>query len=135
MTVLASTERKPKRIGLIPTSGALGAQVTGVDLSQPLDDETFAEIEQALGEGVVNLHSKINARYHTVDENNEPITVRVATTPGRMLLSELLPRHPRIPFSTINKLLTKKDVSNVIDVVYRHCGQKETVIFAFIYSV
>ena len=100
---------------------------------QPGEGMSFvniAEIEQALGEGVVNLHSKINARYHTVDENNEPITVRVATTPGRMLLSELLPRHPRIPFSTINKLLTKKDVSNVIDVVYRHCGQKETVIFA-----
>ena len=100
---------------------------------QPGEGMSFvniAEIEQALDEGVVNLHSKVNARYHTVDENNEPITVRVATTPGRMLLSELLPRHPRIPFSTINKLLTKKDVSNVIDVVYRHCGQKETVIFA-----
>ena len=53
MTVLASTERKPKRIGLIPTSGALGAQVTGVDLSQPLDDETFAEIEQAFYDNLV----------------------------------------------------------------------------------
>ena len=53
MTVLASMERKPKRIGLIPTSGALGAQVTGVDLSQPLDDETFAEIEQAFYDNLV----------------------------------------------------------------------------------
>ncbi len=26
--------------------------------------------------------------------------------------------------------MTKKEVSNVIDMVYRHCGQKETVIFA-----
>ncbi|MEQ5774866.1 MULTISPECIES: DNA-directed RNA polymerase subunit beta' [unclassified Thalassospira] len=90
----------------------------------------IAEIEQALDSGAVGLHSKVNARYHTVDANNEPITVRVQTTAGRMLLSELLPRHPRIPFSTINKLLTKKDISNVIDIVYRHCGQKETVIFA-----
>jgi DNA-directed RNA polymerase subunit beta' len=54
----------------------------------------------------------------------------VETTAGRMLLSEILPRHPNIPFSIINRVLTKKDVTNVIDIVYRHCGQKETVIFA-----
>jgi len=29
----------------------------------------------------------------------------------------------------VNRLLTKKEISNVIDMVYRHCGQKETVIF------
>ncbi len=51
------------------------------------------------------------------------------TTPGRMLLADLLPRDPNVPFSLINKLMTKKEISNVIDVVYRHCGQKETVIF------
>ena len=32
-------------------------------------------------------------------------------------------------FELINRLLTKKDISHMIDVVYRHCGQKETVIF------
>ena len=31
--------------------------------------------------------------------------------------------------SLVNRLLTKKEISNVIDQVYRHCGQKETVIF------
>ena len=61
MTVLASMERKPKRIGLIPTSGALGAQVTGVDLSQPLDDETFAEIKQAFYD---NLSHNTTLRCH-----------------------------------------------------------------------
>ncbi|HYZ62511.1 MAG TPA: DNA-directed RNA polymerase subunit beta', partial [Acetobacteraceae bacterium] len=30
----------------------------------------------------------------------------------------------------INRTLTKKNVSDVIDAVYRHCGQKECVIFA-----
>ena len=39
-------------------------------------------------------------------------------------------KHPNLPFSLINRLLTKKDLQNVIDMVYRHCGQKETVIFA-----
>ena len=35
-----------------------------------------------------------------------------------------------MPFSLINRQLTKKNVSDVIDMVYRHCGQKECVIFA-----
>ena len=47
-----------------------------------------------------------------------------------MLLSQILPKHPKVPFSVINRLLTKREVSQVIDIVYRHCGQKETVIFA-----
>ena len=54
----------------------------------------------------------------------------VETTPGRILLAQILPKHPNLPFSLINRLLTKKDLQNVIDTVYRHCGQKETVIFA-----
>jgi DNA-directed RNA polymerase subunit beta' len=46
-----------------------------------------------------------------------------------MLMSELFPRHPKLPFSVINQTLTKKEITNLIDTVYRHCGQKETVIF------
>ncbi len=88
------------------------------------------EITHALAEGVLSLHAKIKCRYHTVNEKNEPITIIVESTPGRILLSELLPRHPEVPFSLLNQILTKKEVSNLIDVVFRHCGQKETVIFA-----
>ena len=88
------------------------------------------EIQHALDVGAVSLHSKIKSRYRDVDEKGNEIIVRVDTTPGRMLLSEILPRNPNIPFSIINQLLTKKDVSTVLDEVYRHCGQKETVIFA-----
>jgi DNA-directed RNA polymerase subunit beta' len=87
------------------------------------------EIQHALTEGIVSLHAKIKCRYHTVDENNEPITMIVDSTPGRMIVSELLPRHPNVPLDAINKIMTKKEISNLIDVVYRHCGQKETVIF------
>ncbi|MEN2981019.1 DNA-directed RNA polymerase subunit beta' [Tistrella bauzanensis] len=93
---------------------------------------TFAdvgEIDQALDAGVVSLHAKIRCRYRTVDDDNNPITVIVDATPGRMLLSEILPRNPRIKFDLINRVLTKKEITNVIDAVYRHCGQKETVIF------
>ena len=54
----------------------------------------------------------------------------MVTTPGRMLIAQILPKHPNVPFALINKQLTKKNVSDVIDAVYRHCGQKECVIFA-----
>src|SRR5207237_7112860 len=51
------------------------------------------------------------------------------TTPGRALLGEVLPRNPKISFDIVNRLMTKREISNMIDIVYRHCGQKETVIF------
>ncbi len=88
-----------------------------------------AEIEHALQNKEVSLHARIKARYETVDENNKPTTVIVETTPGRMLLAEELPRHPLVPFDLVNRLLRKKDITEVIDIVYRHCGQKKTVIF------
>ena len=34
-----------------------------------------------------------------------------------------------LPFDVVNKLMTKKEISAMIDAVYRHCGQKESVIF------
>jgi DNA-directed RNA polymerase beta' subunit len=89
-----------------------------------------SEIQHALDAKAVSIHAKIQCRYETVDEKNKPITVRVESTPGRMILSEILPRNPNIPLSLINQLLTKKEVSKVLEQVYRHCGQKETVIFA-----
>jgi DNA-directed RNA polymerase subunit beta' len=89
-----------------------------------------SEIQHALDKGVVSIHAKVQCRYETVDEKNKPITMRVESTPGRMILSEILPRNPNVPLDLINKLLTKKEVSTVLEKVYRHCGQKETVIFA-----
>ena len=47
-----------------------------------------------------------------------------------MILGELLPKRPETPFSLVNRLLTKKEITRVVDEVYRHCGQKETVLFA-----
>jgi DNA-directed RNA polymerase subunit beta' len=90
----------------------------------------MGEIEAALAAEVITLHTKIQARYRTVDANGKPVTVRVQATPGRMMLAEMLPRNPNVPFSLINRVLRKAEISSIIDVVYRHCGQKETVLFA-----
>ncbi|MBI1392591.1 MAG: DNA-directed RNA polymerase subunit beta' [Alphaproteobacteria bacterium] len=91
---------------------------------------SMAEIEHALEAGVVTLHTKIKARWEGIDTNGENIRVIVESTPGRMKLAQLLPKSGKVPFEVVNKLLTKKTIQGLIDVVYRHCGQKETVIFA-----
>jgi DNA-directed RNA polymerase subunit beta' len=89
----------------------------------------IGEIEHALFSESVTLHAKIEARYKTVDQDNNPVTRRVKSTPGRMMIAEILPRSPKIPFELVNRLLRKQEVSQIIDEVYRHCGQKETVLF------
>jgi DNA-directed RNA polymerase subunit beta' len=88
------------------------------------------EVHQALNAGAVTLHTKITSRVPQVDEAGVERMVRFETTPGRMLLGETLPKSHKVPFETVNRLLTKKDVTDVIDEVYRHTGQKETVLFA-----
>jgi DNA-directed RNA polymerase subunit beta' len=90
---------------------------------------SIAEIQHALDAKALSLHAKIKGRFRTVDEKNKPVSHIYDTTPGRMLLGDLLPRKPNVSFDLVNRLLTKKDISHMIDVVYRHCGQKETVIF------
>ena len=88
-----------------------------------------AEIERAVEAKVLSLGSRIRARRLSRDANGELVSQIVVTTPGRMMMSEILPDNPLISFDLVNRLLTKKEITNVIDQVYRHCGQKETVIF------
>jgi DNA-directed RNA polymerase subunit beta' len=88
------------------------------------------EVHSALNAGAVTLHSKITSRVPQVNEAGEEYMFRAETTPGRMLLGETLPKSHKVPFDTINRLLTKKEIGDVIDIVYRHTGQKDTVLFA-----
>ncbi|MEN7537641.1 DNA-directed RNA polymerase subunit beta' [Aurantiacibacter flavus] len=88
------------------------------------------EVHQALHVGAVTYHSKITTRVPQTDEKGKQYMARVETTPGRMLIAECLPKSHKVPFDFVNKLLTKKDIGEVIDQVYRHTGQKDTVLFA-----
>jgi DNA-directed RNA polymerase subunit beta' len=90
----------------------------------------MAEVHQALEAKAVTLHSKITARVPQTDEQGKTYLKRFETTPGRMLIGECLPHSHKVPFDVVNRLLTKKDVADVIDEVYRHTGQKDTVLFA-----
>jgi DNA-directed RNA polymerase subunit beta' len=85
-----------------------------------------AEVRMAYDAGELDIHARIKVRMRNLatDEN----TQIVETTTGRILLREILPEN--VPFSAINKVMTKKELSNLVDVCYRLAGNKDTVILA-----
>ncbi len=92
----------------------------------------IAEVQRAYETRQVELHAKINVRIRQTvpGASGEAVEklVRFETTVGRALLSEILPTG--LPFSTINKPLKKKEISKIINISFRRCGLRETVIFA-----
>ncbi len=91
------------------------------------------EVQRALDAGEVELTARINVRLTEWTKDKAtgelvPSTKLWETTAGRALLSEILPKG--LPFSNINKALKKKEISKLINVSFRKCGLKETVVFA-----
>ncbi len=74
------------------------------------------EVQTALDAGELNIHAHITARV-----NGE----RYETTAGRVILSEILPEG--ISFDLLNREMGKKNVSRLIDTVFREAGIRETV--------
>ncbi|MDC3223128.1 DNA-directed RNA polymerase subunit beta', partial [Pelagibacteraceae bacterium] len=107
-------------------------------LSQEKDNEPgqgavykdIFEVQQAIENGVTTVHAKVEARINYINSDGNVDTKRISTTPGRMLLWNLIPQHKDLDPKLVNRLLGKKEVSSLIDTVYRYCGQKDTVIFA-----
>jgi len=89
----------------------------------------LADIDHALNVKAITLHTKIRYRWDGLDADSKPVRRWYETTPGRVVLGNVLPKNAKTPFDVVNKLMTKREISNMIDTVYRHCGQKETVIF------
>ncbi len=77
------------------------------------------EVRIAYDAGEVALHAKIKVR---MDGS------LVDTTVGRVLLKEIVPEE--IPFDAVNRVMTKKEIANLIDLSYRKAGEKKTVILA-----
>ena len=91
------------------------------------------EVQRAFDAGEVEMAARINVRLteYTKDKVTGelvPSTKIWETTAGRALLSEILPKG--LPFANINKALKKKEISKLINVSFRKCGLKETVVFA-----
>ncbi len=86
------------------------------------EGKTFSspeEVRAAYDQGEVDLQAKIKVRMNDK---------RIETTTGRVLLWEIVPR--AIGFDAINKVMDKKQLGNLIDICYRLCGEKETVLLA-----
>lgn len=94
---------------------------------------TFSSIDEmklALASKNLDLHAKIKIRLEVVSDSGEIVTQIVETTPGRVLVYEIVPKHEGIPFSLVNKQMTKSDVGKIFLAVYKNSSQKEMVIFA-----
>ena len=91
----------------------------------------FSSPDEALlayDSGHVSLQAMVKVRVHTWEGEDRAYKL-VETSPGRAQLANIVPDSSAVPFEQVNKLMTKKEISAVIDYVYRYCGQKETVIF------
>ncbi len=99
------------------------------DDSEPFLISSRYELEHALFNNAISVHSKIKYRYIHKHKNGDRDYKIVETTPGRVTIYDILPECIKNDFSLVNKPMTKKAVTNLIDCVYRSSGQKETVMF------
>jgi DNA-directed RNA polymerase subunit beta' len=131
--ILSPSNGKPI---IVPSQDiVLGLYYLTMDVeNEPGENSLFIdlkEVHHALHIKAITLHSKIRCRRKVKNNilGKEEMQI-VTTTAGRLMVAELLPEHPNLTFDLVNRLLTKKEISNLIDMVFRHCGQKKTVIFA-----
>ncbi|ACY16514.1 DNA-directed RNA polymerase subunit beta' [Haliangium ochraceum] len=82
---------------------------------------SIEEVRMAYDHGEADLQAAIKVRV----EGHEEL---IKTTVGRALLYEICP--DGIPFEAVNKVMGKKQLAELIDLVYRNCGQKATVLLA-----
>src|SRR5213594_2180338 len=85
----------------------------------------FDEVRIAYDQGEVDLQARIRVRIPAAFGGNGEV---VDSTTGRVLLYEIVPSE--IPFAEVNKVMKKKELGTLIDLSYRHAGNKATVIFA-----
>ncbi|MGY8795056.1 MAG: DNA-directed RNA polymerase subunit beta', partial [Woeseiales bacterium] len=90
------------------------------------------EARRAYENGLCALQAQVRVRVpmHEQDDDGEVATnvQLVETTVGRALLSNLLPKG--LSFDLVNRNMTKKAISNVLNACYRNLGLKTTVVFA-----
>ncbi len=93
---------------------------------------SVGEVHRAYANRQVELQAAVTVRLRELkideDGNREEVISRQETTVGRALLWEIVP--PGMPFSSVNQVLKKKQISKLIDECYRTLGLKHTVVFA-----
>jgi DNA-directed RNA polymerase subunit beta' len=77
------------------------------------------EVRMAFDAKAVSQHAKIKVA-------NEDGSF-VETTAGRIIFNEIVPKE--VPFSLINRVITKRELSTIVSYAYKHAGKIKTVIF------
>jgi len=97
---------------------------------KPIPIADLYEMEHALYAKRIEMHDIILYRYNLKNADGKVESKKVITTPGRVKLYNVLPLECKHDgFELANKVMTKKEVSKLIDKVYRRAGQKATCIF------
>ena len=99
------------------------------DNQDPILCASMQEVYHAIDSQKITIHTNIKFRRQELSDNNSIKTQILDITPGRLMVRELIPDASKIDIGLVNTLLTKKEVSALIDSIYRHFGQKATVIF------
>ncbi|MEF9475592.1 MAG: DNA-directed RNA polymerase subunit beta' [Candidatus Mariimomonas ferrooxydans] len=125
---------------LMMSVGNILSPASGRPITTPTQDMVLGiyyltkERKGAKGEGKV-FSSPEEARItYDLGEVEEQAVVKirindtfVTTTIGRIILSEILPEE--IPFSMINRVMTKKEVGKLVELCYKKAGRQATVVF------
>ena len=114
--ILSPSNGKPI---IVPSQDiVLGIYYLSQDTNKEKEDKKFKgifsdieEIEQAIENKSISLHSKIISIFTTLDETGKEIKEKYKSTAGRFLLASLLPKNFNIKFSLIDRTLTKKNIS------------------------
>ena len=83
------------------------------------------EVIIALNEKAIDIHAKINVRLPKDKTNPEAGTMMLETTPGRIIVNQLVPQS--VPY--INDVLGKKSLRKIISNVIKYTGVARTAQF------
>ncbi|XGA08271.1 MAG: DNA-directed RNA polymerase subunit beta [Wolbachia endosymbiont of Xenopsylla cheopis] len=108
----------------------LQQQVDGLESNNLMYFSDFGCVEHALNCKVINIHSSVKYKMKFFNNDGEEYYSIVLTTPGRLILWQIFPEHKNLNFSLVNQVLTVKEITNLVSLVYRNCGQNKTVLFS-----
>ena len=90
----------------------------------------FNEIEHAISADKLSIHARIKFRNEYYDKNGKVQYRIVETTAGRLFIANLFPKESSMSLDHVNKTMMIQEITNLVDTVYRSCGQKKAIIFA-----